>query len=136
MLLKRIYFSVNKFPDFLVSSLMVFFLLFDVAREAFERHLLSSNRRRFATIKLVLSLSWLFSFCGFFVGVAPFMEFNLTSSYFQLDVNLTLANFRSSVREWLKSKDENVNKPSQLCFVPRIRVWWVVGRVEFGSVSS
>ena len=80
MLLKRIYFSVNKFPDFLVSSLMVFFLLFDVAREAFERHLLSSNRRRFATIKLVLSLSWLFSFCGFFVGVAPFMEFNLTSS--------------------------------------------------------
>ena len=80
MLLNRIYFSVNKFVDFFVSSLMVFFLLFDVAREAFERHLLSSNRRRFATIKLVLSLSWLVSFCGFFVGVASFVEFYLTSS--------------------------------------------------------
>ena len=70
MLLQRIYFSVYKFVDYFVSSLMIFFLLFDVAREAFERHLLSSNRRRCATIKLVLSLSWLCSFCGFFVGVA------------------------------------------------------------------
>ena len=116
---------------------MIFFLLFDVAREAFERHLLSSNRRRCATIKLMLSLSWLCSFCGFFVGVAlEVWSFICRHLNFQLDVKSTLANFRSSVKEWLKSKAENVNKPSQLCFVPRIRVWWVVGRVESGSVPS
>ena len=54
----------------LVRFTMLMLLRLDVAREAFERHLLSSNRRRCETIKLVLSLSWLCSFCGFFVGVA------------------------------------------------------------------
>ena len=75
--------------------MMLSFFRFDVAREAFERHLLNLNRRPLtievgdvvpsvAVVVLNFDLAWLF----------VIVDFIWRQIDFQLDVILTLANFR------------------------------------------
>ena len=86
------------------------------------------------TIELLVLL-WSWSFCGFFLIISSVLLLYLTSFDSQLDVILTLTNFRSTPAKtaW-NGRAKNGNKPSQLCFFARKFAYWVVGPAGSGFV--
>ena len=129
---KRFFKCSSWFLDGSFWSLMVSSFWFDVVRKAFERHLLNSNPRLLTIELLVLLWSW--SVCGFLI-IASVLLLYLTSFDSQLDVILTLTNFRSTPAKtaW-NGRAKNGNKPSQLCFFARKFAYWVVGPAGSGFV--